>query len=127
MEKINKFGLTADQVSKIKNITPSYNLGKLEVGSTAKFKILSNDTKEVKFLDDEGEEISQLTLNVKCLDDNKEYLLWLSSMSLGIEFQKLSDNNKGNIKDLVIDITIREYKHKKYGLTRAYTVTQIKE
>lgn len=118
------FGLTKEQASKAKDIVPSFDLGGMKYGEVAKFRILENETKEVEFKDDKNKTVKRRTIKVLCLDDNRIVTLWLSSTSLQMEFWKLSERHKGEIKNLEVNISPRMYIHKEYGKTKAYTVTE---
>lgn len=123
--KPEDFGLTKEQASKAKDIIPSYDLGGMKYGEIAKFRILENETKSVEFKDDKNKLVKRMTIKALCLDDNRQVTLWLSSTSLQMEFWKLSERHKGQIKDVEISIMPRMYIHKEYGKTKAYTVTEI--
>lgn len=123
--KPEDFGLSKAEADKVKDITPSFDLGELKFNESVTFKILDNETKEVKYKDDKGKEQSRQVLRVLNIEDNLECTLWLSSKSLKMEFYKLASKLNGNIKNVTVKITPRQYTHKEFGKTKAYVVREV--
>lgn len=122
------FGLTEEEAKKTKDITPTFNLGDLNVGESAHFTILSEKPKELEIPDKEetkkqGKPIKKKVKALKALDKltGMEVTLWLSAKSLSMGFFNVF-KKEGTLKDKDVVIAVREYDHPVYDKTRAYSV-----
>lgn len=124
--QLKKFGLTAEEAEKAKDILPTLDLGTLQVGMAIELKILDSTPTEIeaksKF---DPNKTKALILNVYDKQARMNMSIWLSSKSLQMEFYKLGMKHKFDLKGLDIVITVRTYEHEQFGTTRAYTVQEV--
>lgn len=125
----NLFGFTDEEAKKYKDlqdIKPTFNLSQLEVGQTAKFKITSKTPRTISVTDEDAEGGKRDVPVIEVIDKltGMENTLWISGMSLKIQFSRLFEKHSGNLKDLDIVVAVREYEHEKYGKTRAYNIQE---
>jgi hypothetical protein len=123
----NLFGFTEEEAKKYeetKDIKPTFNLGQLKVGDSVKFKLVSQEPKLVTVPDDEAPTGQREVYTVTAIDKltGLECTIWLSSISLRMQLFQLYTKNRNTLKDLEINIAVREYDHPKYGRTRGYSV-----
>lgn len=126
--KPEDFGMTEAEAKDIKDFAPTLNLSDLDKETpNIKVKVISEKPESITYRSKEtGEEESAKVLKVLNVETKTENTLWLSATSLRREIFRVFAI-AGKLKDLVLIISVREYKHKKYGETRAYSVTVVKE
>jgi len=119
--KPEDFGLTQEEAKNIKDMNPTLDLGKITPKDKIEVEIVSEKPELIKYKDKvTNEEIETQSLTVIDQSDMLKKTLWLSSASLKREIFKIFQD-KNVLKGLKIIITVREYKHVKYGDTRAYS------
>lgn len=125
--KLNEFGLTEDESKKIKDITPSLNLGKLEVGQSIEVEFTSNKPELVSFKDKKtGIEKEEYVIKALDVYSGMEVSVWLSAKSLKQQLFNLYTKHGRNLKGVKANISVRPYEHAQWGETRGYVVQETK-
>lgn len=124
-EKVNEFGLTTEEIEKVKDIKPGFDWKALnKQGDSVKFQILSDKPYKLEWEDKTTKEKkSSLAIDVIDLATGLEVMAWLSSKSLRMGFYNLS-TKVGSLKDVFVVVSLRHYDHPEYGQTRGYVVQQ---
>jgi hypothetical protein len=133
------YGVDRDAFERSKDILPTFDLGKLEVGSRVALKFLDDSPKIVttkdKFSKGNMKETPVIRVMIDTVfrmgDDGKlieipmnmAHSLWLSSKSLAMGVLRVHQEH-GTLKDkrAIINIGITDYKD--FGENRCYSVTQ---
>lgn len=125
--KLNEFGLTAEETQKVKDITPSLNLGKLEVGQSVEVEFTSSKPELVTFKDKKtGTEKEEYIIKAIDVYSGMEVSVWLSAKSLKQQLFNLYAKHGKNLKGVKANISVRPYDHAQWGETRGYVVQETK-
>jgi hypothetical protein len=127
MADINEFGLTKEESEKIRDIPPTLNLGKLEMGQTVEVEFTEQKPRLVKFKEKAtGLDKEQYAIN--CVDkfSGVEVTVWLSAKTLKQSLFNLYKKHNGSLKGVHAIISTRPYEHPTYGESKAYIVTEPK-
>lgn len=122
---LEKYGLNEtdkEKIDKSKDIIPTFNLGDLPVNHEEQFTIAIDEPFMVDFEQD-GEQRREPVITV--IDRfGMKFNIWLTAKSLKYEFFKLQESHE-SLKDLKVNLKVREYNHEKYGKTRGYSIQEI--
>lgn len=126
---INAFGLNASEEKKsenIQNYLPVFKISELDESKSFTCTIIDAQPREFKFFSDKSnqEEIGRM-LNVKDDLTNMECQIGVNAKSLSMQLFRLFKEH-GTLTGLKIRISVKYYKHEKFGKTKAYIVTEIK-
>lgn len=119
-----KFGLTADDVEKQKEIPPTVELSSLAPGETLNLRILEKEPRMVKTKNEKGRNQENYVITVLDLKTNIKMSLWLSAMTVRMGMYSISQK-RGNLENAEVVIGCRMYDHETYGRTKAYTVSMV--
>jgi hypothetical protein len=125
--RLNEFGLTSEETSKVKDITPSLNLGKLEIGQSVEVEFTSSKPELVAFKDKAtGKDKEEYVLKALDVYSGMEVSIWLSAKSLKQQLFNLYTKHGKNLKGVKANISVRPYEHAQWGEVRGYVVQETK-
>lgn len=139
---LDLFGVDKDLVEKTKDILPTFDLGKLEVGASAIIEFLEDEPTKVKHKTPyKKEEIETPVIKIKVdtlyrprenqedglieIPMNSDMTLWLSSQSLSLGIARIYIDNNNSLKGKKAKISIGTANYKDYGENRCYRVSQV--
>lgn len=126
-KNLNEFGLTSEETAKVKDITPSLNLGKLEVGQSVEVEFTESKPSLVAFKDKAtGKDKEEYIIKALDVFSGMEVSIWLSAKSLKQQLFNLYAKHGRNLKGVKANISVRPYEHAQWGETRGYVVQETK-
>lgn len=136
MSKENILGIDEETIEKSKNIHPTLELGKLDVGDMVFVTVLDKEPTEVEHEDtfNKGQMIKTKVLTVLTerviradgtdIPMGEKNALWLSSKVLRIGLSTAMEENNNELEGLKVSIKVGMATYKQ-GENRAYSVSRI--
>jgi|WetSurMetagenome_2_1015567.scaffolds.fasta_scaffold77952_1 hypothetical protein len=132
------YGVDKESFEKSKDITPTLDLGKLEVGARVHFQFLQSEPREIEVKSKfQKGNVTTRVIKVHCywidrpqssgaplrVPMDGDYTLWLSSRSLSMSLLRIvTALETPDLKGVYADIVVGLADYKDFGENRCYTV-----